>query len=87
MKPNGGGEPTGDLRAIQQAFGSFDAFKAALTMLAQALRLRLGMACARLEWKAQVISTANRIAAHGWFVSGDGQRCLGACLLSDTEPP
>jgi superoxide dismutase, Fe-Mn family len=31
MKPNGGGQPTGDLAsAIQQVFGSFDAFKAAL---------------------------------------------------------
>src|SRR5205823_6617981 len=30
MKPNGGGEPSGELAsAIQQAFGSFDAFKAA----------------------------------------------------------
>ena len=30
MKPNGGGEPTGALAsAIQDAFGSFDAFKAA----------------------------------------------------------
>ena len=29
MKPNGGGEPTGDLaEAINQAFGSFDDFKA-----------------------------------------------------------
>lgn len=30
MKPNGGGQPTGELaRAIEQAFGSFDQFKAA----------------------------------------------------------
>jgi Fe-Mn family superoxide dismutase len=30
MKPNGGGQPTGELAsAIQQAFGSFDQFKAA----------------------------------------------------------
>src|SRR5436305_1772993 len=30
MKPNGGGEPTGDLAsAIQQVFGSFDDFKKA----------------------------------------------------------
>ena len=30
MKPNGGGDPTGELgSAIQQAFGSFDQFKAA----------------------------------------------------------
>jgi len=28
MKPNGGGQPTGELaRAIDQAFGSFDRFK------------------------------------------------------------
>src|SRR2546421_3034679 len=32
MKPNGGGEPTGAIAsAIQSAFGSFDAFKTALT--------------------------------------------------------
>ena len=30
MKPNGGGEPTGEIaNAIQQSFGSFDAFKTA----------------------------------------------------------
>jgi Fe-Mn family superoxide dismutase len=32
IKPNGGGQPSGDLaNAINSAFGSFDAFKSALT--------------------------------------------------------
>jgi Fe-Mn family superoxide dismutase len=62
MKPNGGGEPTGDLAsAIQQAFGSFDQFKAALN---DAGLKRFGSGWTWLVLNAngqlQVISTANQ---------------------------
>ena len=69
MKPNGGGEPTGDLAsAIQQAFGSFDAFKAAFND-AGTKRFGSGWAWLVLDssGKLQVISTANR-TARLWMV-------------------
>ena len=62
MKPNGGGEPTGDLAsAIQQAFGSFDAFKTAFND-AGTKRFGSGWAWLVLDsnGKLQVISTANQ---------------------------
>ena len=62
MKPNGGGEPTGDFaNAIQQAFGSFDAFKAAFND-AGTKRFGSGWAWLVLDssGKLQVISTANQ---------------------------
>ena len=62
MKPNGGGQPTGDLAsAIQQVFGSFDAFKAALND-AGAKRFGSGWTWLVLDssGKLQVISTANQ---------------------------
>ena len=62
MTPNGGGEPTGELAsAIQQAFGSFDAFKTAFN--------DAGTKCFGSGWawlvldrngKLQVMSTANQ---------------------------
>ncbi len=62
MKPSGGGEPTGDLAsAIQQAFGSFDQFKAAFN---DAGLKRFGSGWTWLVLNAsghlQVISTANQ---------------------------
>ena len=62
MKPSGGGEPTGDLAsAIQQAFGSFDQFKAAFN---DAGLKRFGSGWAWLvlnpHGQLQVISTANQ---------------------------
>ncbi len=62
MKPNGGGEPTGDLAsAIQQAFGSFDQLKAALN---DAGLKRFGSGWTWLVLNAngqlQVVSTANQ---------------------------
>jgi superoxide dismutase, Fe-Mn family len=62
MKPNGGGEPTGELTsAIQQAFGSFDAFK---TQFNDAGVKRFGSGWAWLvidqSGKLAVISTANQ---------------------------
>ncbi len=62
MKPNGGGEPTGELAsAIQQAFGSFDAFK---TQLNDAGVKRFGSGWAWLvidqSGKLAVLSTANQ---------------------------
>ncbi|HXZ03680.1 MAG TPA: superoxide dismutase [Ktedonobacteraceae bacterium] len=62
MKHNGGGEPTGDLAsAIQQAFGSFDAFKTAFND-AGTKRFGSGWAWLVLDssGKLQVISTANQ---------------------------
>jgi superoxide dismutase, Fe-Mn family len=62
MKPNGGGQPTGDLaNAIQQVFGSFDAFKTAFND-AGTKRFGSGWAWLVLDssGKLQVISTANQ---------------------------
>jgi len=62
MKPNGGGEPGGALAtAIQQAFGSFDAFKSAFND-AGTKRFGSGWAWLVLDTngKLQVISTANQ---------------------------
>ena len=62
MKPNGGGQPTGDLAsAIQQVFGSFDAFKAALND-AGTKRFGSGWTWLVLDssGKLRVISTANQ---------------------------
>ena len=62
MKPNGGGQPTGDLAsAIQQTFGSFDAFKTAFND-AGAKRFGSGWVWLVLDTsrKLQVISTANQ---------------------------
>ena len=62
MKPNGGGEPTGELAsAITSTFGSFDAFKAAFN---DAGTKRFGSGWAWLvadrSGGLQVISTANQ---------------------------
>src|SRR2546422_1884419 len=62
MKPNGGGEPTGALAsAIQDAFGSFDAFKAAFND-AGVKRFGSGWAWLVLDrnGKLSVTSTANQ---------------------------
>ncbi len=62
MKPNGGGEPTGALaNAIQQAFGSFDQFKAAFND-AGVKRFGSGWTWLVLDQsgKLSVISTANQ---------------------------
>jgi Fe-Mn family superoxide dismutase len=62
MKPNGGGEPTGELAsAIQQTFGSFDQFKAAFND-AGVKRFGSGLAWLVLDRNGnlQVISTANQ---------------------------
>ena len=62
MKPNGGGEPTGALaNAIQQAFGSFDQFKAAFND-AGVKRFGSGWTWLALDQngKLSVMSTANQ---------------------------
>jgi superoxide dismutase, Fe-Mn family len=62
MKPNGGGQPTGDLaNAIQQTFGSFDACKTAFND-AGTKRFGSGWTWLVLDTsgKLQVISTANQ---------------------------
>ena len=62
MKPNGGGEPTGDLaNAITSAFGSFDQFKAAFND-AGAKRFGSGWAWLVIgsDGKLTVTSTANQ---------------------------
>jgi Fe-Mn family superoxide dismutase len=61
MKPNGGGQPSGDLaRAIDSTFGSFDQFKA---QFEDAGMKRFGSGWAWLiasNGKLQIISTANQ---------------------------
>lgn len=62
MSPNGGGEPSGDLAgAINDAFGSFDAFKDAFAKAA-ATRFGSGWAwlCVHAGGKVEVCSTANQ---------------------------
>ena len=60
MKPGGGGEPTGDLaKAIDEAFGSFDAFKKEFT---QAAVTQFGSGWAWLVLDAgalKIVKTAN----------------------------
>lgn len=61
MSPNGGGQPTGELaEAIDQTFGSFDAFK---EKFAQAAATRFGSGWAWLikkDGKLEVTSTPNQ---------------------------
>lgn len=62
MSPNGGGKPTGELAAaIETAFGSFTAFKDALSKAA-ATRFGSGWAflCVHSGGKVEVCSTANQ---------------------------
>lgn len=62
MSPNGGGEPSGALAdAINEAYGSFDAFKDAFSKAA-ATRFGSGWAwlCAHKGGKVEVCSTANQ---------------------------
>jgi len=62
MSPNGGGEPSGDLaNAINEAFGSFEAFKDAFAKAA-ATRFGSGWAwlCVHAGGKVEVCSTANQ---------------------------
>ena len=62
MSPNGGGEPSGDLAdAINNAFGSFDDFKAAFSKAA-ATRFGSGWAwlCVHTGGKVDVCSTPNQ---------------------------
>ena len=62
MSPNGGGEPSGDLaNAINDAFGSFDAFKDAFAKAA-ATRFGSGWAwlCVHQGGKVEVCSTPNQ---------------------------
>jgi len=62
MSPNGGGKPTGELSAaIDAAFGSFDAFKDALSKAA-ITRFGSGWAwlCVHKGGKVEVCSTANQ---------------------------
>jgi Fe-Mn family superoxide dismutase len=62
MSPNGGGKPTGQLAAaIDAAFGSFDAFKDALSKAA-VTRFGSGWAwlCVHSGGKVEVCSTANQ---------------------------
>ncbi|WP_066756329.1 superoxide dismutase [Crocinitomix algicola] len=62
MSPNGGGQPTGALAdAINDAYGSFDAFKEAFSTAA-ATRFGSGWAwlCVQKGGKVEVCSTANQ---------------------------
>ena len=62
MSPNGGGKPTGELaKAIEEAFGSFEAFKEAFSKAA-ATRFGSGWAwlCVHKGGKLEICSTANQ---------------------------
>ncbi len=62
MSPNGGGEPSGDLaKAIDDAFGSFDAFKTAFSNAAKT-QFGSGWAwlCVHKGGKVEVCSTPNQ---------------------------
>ena len=62
MSPNGGGEPTGELAdAINEAYGSFEAFKTAFSNAA-ATRFGSGWAwlCVHAGGKVEVCSSANQ---------------------------
>ena len=62
MSPNGGGEPTGELaKAINDAFGSFDAFKDKFSTLAKT-RFGSGWAwlCVHKGGKVEACSTPNQ---------------------------
>ncbi|EKY05462.1 superoxide dismutase [Capnocytophaga sp. oral taxon 380] len=62
MSPNGGGKPTGELaKAIEEAFGSFEAFKEAFSKAA-ATRFGSGWAwlCVHKGGKLEICSTTNQ---------------------------
>ena len=62
MSPNGGGKPTGELaKAIEEAFGSFEAFKEVFSKAA-ATRFGSGWAwlCVHKGGKVEICSTANQ---------------------------
>lgn len=78
MSPNGGGEPSGDLAvAINDAYGSFDAFKDAFAKAA-ATRFGSGWAwlCVHKGGKVEVCSTPNQ---DNPLMSGAG--CSGTPIL------
>ncbi len=62
LSPNGGGEPTGDLaQAINEAFGSFEAFKEAFSTAAKTrFGSGWGWLCAHKGGKVSVCSTPNQ---------------------------
>ncbi|MET3730577.1 superoxide dismutase [Moheibacter stercoris] len=78
MSPNGGGEPTGELaEAINEAFGSFDAFK---EKFSQAAATRFGSGWAWLcvkDGKLEVCSTPNQDNPLMPGVGCEGQPILG----------
>ena len=79
MSPNGGGEPTGELAtAINDAFGSFDAFKDAFSKAA-ATQFGSGWAwlCVHEGGKVSVCSTPNQDNPLMGGVDCDGQPVLG----------
>ncbi|MDN3722988.1 superoxide dismutase [Aequorivita sp. SDUM287046] len=62
MSPNGGGKPSGDLaKAIESAFGSFDAFK---EKFSEAAKTQFGSGwawlCVQDEGKVEICSTPNQ---------------------------
>ncbi|PCI06503.1 MAG: superoxide dismutase [Flavobacteriaceae bacterium] len=79
MSPNAGGEPTGELAAaINDAFGSFDAFKDAFSKAA-ATQFGSGWAwlCVHKGGKVSVCSTPNQDNPLMSGVDCDGQPVLG----------
>ena len=79
MGPNAGGTPTGDLAAaIDEAFGSFDAFKDAFSKAA-AMRFGSGWAwlCVQKGGKVEVCSSANQDNPLMPGIGCDGTPILG----------
>lgn len=79
MSPDGGGEPTGELAdAINEAFGSFEAFKTAFSNAA-ATRFGSGWAwlCVHTGGKVEVCSSANQDNPLMPGVGCDGTPILG----------
>jgi len=79
MSPNGGGEPTGELaNAINDAFGSFEAFKDAFSTAAKT-RFGSGWAwlCVHTGGKVEVCSTPNQDNPLMPGVACDGTPILG----------
>ncbi len=77
MSPNGGGEPTGDLAAaINETFGSFDAFK---EQFAQAAVNTFGSGFAWLlvkDGKLSIASTSNQDNPHMDVIDASGEPIL-----------
>ena len=84
MKPNGGGEPTGEIgNQIKTDFESFEAFKKQFN---ETTAKQFGSGWGWLVFdggKLKIVTTPQSGQSHlAGSLPDSGQRCLGACLLS-----